>query len=312
MSKFEVVHAELGDGAKFEQFWSCSEIVDPVLPKQPVNEAFNDENIQDAPIQDPVMPNSPREGVVEDTSDSESTESEDNDPDVSRISVDRPTTSTTQVSVSVSTPPGPTVTSTQVTPNTKRLLDELIHTPSVGTSSSPSVTIPVSPSIVSPSRSRRTTRSTSTLRDENDDNTNMVSTICDLKARLISLEHGQLQIESLTASLENALKQLATQGESSYRQETLIIPEDDDVDTEGAQGNKGDDQQGKENVEENVEENVDKETLECLIDLDSVIVDDWDSDAEDVEIEFEQHNEVIKYATHEGVEFDTLFIDEIN
>ncbi|KAI3821491.1 hypothetical protein L1987_09059 [Smallanthus sonchifolius] len=114
----------------------------------------------------------------------------------------------------------------------------------------------------------------------------------------------QLQIESLTASLENALKQLATQGESSCRQETVIIPEDDDDDTEGAQGNKGDGQQGKENV--------DKESLECLIDLDSVIVDDWDSDAKDVEIVFEKDNEVIKYATHEGVEFDTLFINEIN
>ncbi|KAI3805279.1 hypothetical protein L1987_27508 [Smallanthus sonchifolius] len=78
----------------------------------------------------------------------------------------------------------------------------------------------------------------------------------------------------------------------------------------GGEGNKGDDQQVNENVD--VEEIVDKETLECLIDLDSVLIDDWESDAEDVEKEFEQDDEVVNYSTNEGVEFDTSFIDQIN
>ncbi|KAI3815518.1 hypothetical protein L1987_15189 [Smallanthus sonchifolius] len=59
-------------------------------------------------------------------------------------------------------------------------------------------------------------------------------------------------------------------------------------------------------------ESGDEETLECLINLDSVLIDDWESDTEDVEIEFEQDDEVVKYATHEDVEFDTSFIDQIN
>ncbi|KAI3810669.1 hypothetical protein L1987_20291 [Smallanthus sonchifolius] len=254
----QVIKVELGDGAK--------DIVDPVLPEQPVNEAENDNNIQDAPIQDHVMPNSPREGVVEDASVSESTKSDDNDPDVA------PTTTTTQV----------------------------------GTSGSPSVTIPVSASNVSPPISSCTTRSTSNHRKEQDDNAHMVLVLVDLKFRVPSLEN--------------------IAGGSSCRQENVIIPDNDDDDTEGAQGkdeqqiasskpsvslagksnaqgessegNKGDGQQ----VNENVREHVDKETLDCLI-------DDWESDVEDVEIEFEHDDEVVKYATHEGVEFDTSFID---
>ncbi|KAI3762438.1 hypothetical protein L1987_52868 [Smallanthus sonchifolius] len=42
------------------------------------------------------------------------------------------------------------------------------------------------------------------------------------------------------------------------------------------------------------------------------VIDDWESDAEDVEIEFEQDDESIKYASHEGVEFDTSFVNQIN
>ncbi|KAI3786605.1 hypothetical protein L1987_40413 [Smallanthus sonchifolius] len=166
----------------------------------------------------------------------------------------------------------------------------------------------------------------------------MVATICDLKARVLSLEHlvgnilkvndaqqallvtqhsqllvQQLQIESLNATLEKVLKQLAAQGESSRRQETLIIPEYDDDDTEGTHGrdeqpiassmpsvsiagdstthresggdgHKEDFQQKQ--VDENIREKVDKETIECLIDLNSVLIDDWVSDTEDAEIEF--------------------------
>ncbi|KAI3786501.1 hypothetical protein L1987_40236 [Smallanthus sonchifolius] len=41
---------------------------------------------KDAPFVDLVVPNSPRDGQVEDASDSESTESYDDDPDAARIS----------------------------------------------------------------------------------------------------------------------------------------------------------------------------------------------------------------------------------
>ncbi|KAI3815490.1 hypothetical protein L1987_15159 [Smallanthus sonchifolius] len=190
----------------------------------------------------------------------------------------------------MSTPPGPTVLSNQVTPDTQRLLDELINTPPAVTSVSPSVTIPVSVSNVSPPRSSRITRSTSNFRKEQDDNAHMVSTLVDLKYRVLFLENFVGDILKMN------------DGESSCRQ-NVIIPDSDDEDTKGAQGNKGDGQQ----VNENVGEHVDKETLDCRIDL-----DDWESDAEDVEIEFEQYDEVAKYATHEGVEFDTSIIDQIN
>ncbi|KAI3797196.1 hypothetical protein L1987_32450 [Smallanthus sonchifolius] len=177
-------------------------------------------NPKDAPLHDPMIPDSPREGQVVDTSDSESTKSDDNDPDAERICFDRrpqpisflsrrikmvvrrkrkktsgpppesssrgkrienddadynpakdldpevtrakwhkvsrpkfvtkpsrvlvqeginilntifsQVTTTTQVQVTVSSPPCPTSSSTQVTPDTQRLLDELIRTPPVG------------------------------------------------------------------------------------------------------------------------------------------------------------------------------------
>ncbi|KAI3815489.1 hypothetical protein L1987_15158 [Smallanthus sonchifolius] len=61
------------------------ENVTPVVSEKPVNEAENDDNIQDDPIQAHVIPNSPREGVMEDASVSESTDFDDNDPDAARI-----------------------------------------------------------------------------------------------------------------------------------------------------------------------------------------------------------------------------------
>ncbi|KAI3815480.1 hypothetical protein L1987_15149 [Smallanthus sonchifolius] len=333
---------------------------------------------------DPVIPNSPREVVVEDASDSESTESDDNDPDASRIPIDkrpqpasyvskrvkmvarkkrknrtgpppessskgkrlvdedddynpdedldktvskskkqrvsRPkfvtkssrslvqegvnilntifsqaTTTTTHVSISMSTPPGPIITSIQVTPDTQRLLDELIHIPPTVTSSSLSVIIPVSASNVSPPRSSRTTRSTSNFSREKDGNAHMVSNMVYLKSRVLSLEnlvgaHGkdEHQIAPYMPSVSLAGKS-NTKGESS-------------------EGKKGDGQQ----INEKVGEHVHKEILDCLINLDDVLIDDWESDAEDVEIEFKQDDEVVKYATYEGVEFDTSYIDQIN
>ncbi|KAI3825410.1 hypothetical protein L1987_06893 [Smallanthus sonchifolius] len=57
------------------------------------NEPQRDEHIQDANVDDHVIPPSPRDGQVEDASDSESTESDDNNPDAERvgISVDKHT-----------------------------------------------------------------------------------------------------------------------------------------------------------------------------------------------------------------------------
>ncbi|KAI3825044.1 hypothetical protein L1987_06519 [Smallanthus sonchifolius] len=203
----------------------------------------------DGPIQDPVIPNNLREGVVEDASDSESTESENSDPDAARIPVDRrpqPASYASKrvkmVSADVCTPPGPTVVSAQVTLETQRLFDELINTPPISTSGSPFVTIPVSTSNVSPSRSRQNTRSSSSLRVMYLEHvvTNVLKVNDAYQALLVThisqLLLQQLHIDSLTTSLENALKQLAAQGKSSCKQETLIIPKDDDDDTEGAQG----------------------------------------------------------------------------
>ncbi|KAI3797197.1 hypothetical protein L1987_32451 [Smallanthus sonchifolius] len=182
----------------------------------------------------------------------------------------------------------------------------------------------------------------------------MVSTIVDLKARVVTLEHlvgdilkvndaqqalivtqrsqllgQQLQIDSVNASLEKVLKQLAAYGESSCRQETVILAYDDNVDPEGAHG--GDEQpiassmpsvslaedsnvQGESggDGDKGEDKQVDVETIECLIDLDIVEFDDRESEAEDVEIECKQDDEGVKYVTHEGVEFDTLFIDQIS
>ncbi|KAI3725700.1 hypothetical protein L1987_65492 [Smallanthus sonchifolius] len=67
----------------------------------------------------------------------------------------------------------------------------------------------------------------------------------------------------------------------------------------------GDKGKGKQVVSEEIE----GDKIYCLIDLDDVFIDDWDSENEDVEIEFEKDDEGIKYATHEGFEFDVSFIN---
>ncbi|KAI3819595.1 hypothetical protein L1987_13436 [Smallanthus sonchifolius] len=253
----------------------------------------------DAPIQDPVIPDSSREGQTTGPppeSSSKGRSLEDDDANYNPAEDLDPS----------------------VTPDTQRLLDELISTPPVGSSSSLTVTIPVSTSAVFPPQQRRSTRSTSALRDESDNYTHMVSTIVDLKARVVSLEN----------LVGDVIKE-----ESSCRQEAAIVTENEDDDPEGAHG--GDEQpiasstpsmylagdsnaqgesggDGDKGEDKKVNENIESETLECLIDLDCVLIDDWESDAEDVEIESEQDDEVVKYATHEGVEFDTSFIDQIN
>ncbi|KAI3821645.1 hypothetical protein L1987_09214 [Smallanthus sonchifolius] len=228
----------------------------------------------DAPLHDPVIPDSPREGQVVDTSDSKSTESDNDDPDVERV------TTTTQIPVSISTQPCPTSASTQVTPITQRLLDELVRTPPVGSSSSPSMEIRVSYSSVPPPQTRNSTRTTTSLRDESDDYTHMVSTIVELKARVVTLENL---------------------GESSCRQETVIMSEDDNDDPEGAHG--GDEQP--------IASSMPSMSLADESNVQGESGGDGDK-AEDVEIEFEQDDEAVRYATHKGVEFDTSFINQIN
>ncbi|KAI3775963.1 hypothetical protein L1987_45723 [Smallanthus sonchifolius] len=182
------------------------EIVDPVFPEQHVLDDAND-NIQDALFDDLVIPESPREGVVE-----------EDGVDILNKLFSQATTTSTQVGISQSTPTVPIDTSTQVTPGTQILLNELINTPPVDTTSGPSVSIPVSTPHVSPILSQRTTRSASASRAEAEDHASMVHTI------------------SPTASLDKALKQLAAQRESSCRQEMVVIHDDkDDDDSEGAQ-----------------------------------------------------------------------------
>ncbi|KAI3810566.1 hypothetical protein L1987_20185 [Smallanthus sonchifolius] len=241
-------------------------------------------------------------------------------------------TTTTHVPVSVATPLGPASTSTQVTPDTQRLLDELISTPPVGSSSSPTVTILFLLLLCLLHNKDVLVVSLEHL-------VGNVLKVNDAHQALIVTQRSQLlvhqlQIESLNASLEKVLKQLAAQGESSCRQETVIVTdvtwskpvvlevtENEDDDPEGAHG--GDEQpiassmpsvslvgdstvqgesggDGDKGEDKQVNDNIESEILECLIDLDNVLIDDWESDAEGVEIEFEQDDEVVKYATHEG------------
>ncbi|KAI3805570.1 hypothetical protein L1987_28080 [Smallanthus sonchifolius] len=267
------------------------------------------------------------------------------------------TTTTTVVTSCVYAIPRTIPTSShQVTPNTQRLLDSLINTPPVVTTSTTSVTIPIS---------------TSSIPVTTIDYPQMVSTIVDLKARVVTLESlvyditttnsaqqqvienqraqllvQQLQIDSLTTQIYFILKQLAAQGESSCKQDNLRAKNndyEDPSDTQGgseqpvassipsathigeslAQGESGagsgdgDKGKGKKVVGDDVitedgEGNKD-EKLECLIDLDEdIFIDDWVSDDENVEIEFESDDEGMKYATHEGFEFDASFINQVN
>ncbi|KAI3805273.1 hypothetical protein L1987_27496 [Smallanthus sonchifolius] len=130
---------------------------------------------------------------------------------------------------------------------------------------------------------------------------------------------------------------LAAQGESSCRQDFLVANDDDDDPTDtqggsehpigsmmpivtfvggysGAQGESGlgmvvgDKRKGKQVASKEIE----GVKIDCLIDLDDVFIDDRESEDENVEIEFEKDDEGIKYATHEGFEFDALFINQIN
>ncbi|KAI3784157.1 hypothetical protein L1987_43251 [Smallanthus sonchifolius] len=86
--------------------------------------------------------------------------------------------------------------------------------------------------------------------------------------------------------------------------------------TQGESGSgevEGDKGKGKQVESEVVKEiEIESDKLDCLIDLDNVFIDDWESEGENVEIEFEQDDEGVKYATHEGFEFDTSFINNIN
>ncbi|KAI3810786.1 hypothetical protein L1987_20408 [Smallanthus sonchifolius] len=70
---------------------------------------------------------------------------------------------------------------------------------------------------------------------------------------------------------------------------------------------------GKQAVLEVIEDGeIEGDNVDCLIDLDNVFINDWESEDDNVEIEFEKDDEGIKYATQEGLEFDTSFINQIN
>ncbi|KAI3712664.1 hypothetical protein L1987_71226 [Smallanthus sonchifolius] len=67
--------------------------------------------------------------------------------------------------------------------------------------------------------------------------TPLVSTTCPTPS--VTIPISTTHIDSINATLEKVLKQLVAQGESSCRQEIVIMSESENDDPEGAQG--GDD-----------------------------------------------------------------------
>ncbi|KAI3814381.1 hypothetical protein L1987_19134 [Smallanthus sonchifolius] len=132
-------------------------------------------------------------------------------------------------------------------------------------------------------------------------------------------EQQGLHVQSMLLEMK-ILKKLAAEGEGSCREDTLrVLNDDDDEDPNEIQSGRGvgfrrcgrsERQRKASNVLEGIETQGDK--IDCLIDLDDVFIDDWESEYENVEIEFEQDDESVKYATHEAFEFDTLYINQIN
>ncbi|KAI3827561.1 hypothetical protein L1987_01638 [Smallanthus sonchifolius] len=94
------------------------------------------------------------------------------------------------------------------------------------------------------------------------------------------------------------------------------IPSDTLVGDSEAQGESGsgevvvDKGKGKQVAFEEIEAyKTEGDKIDYLIDLDDVFRDDWESEDENIDIEFEKDDEGIKYATHEGFEFDASFIN---
>ncbi|KAI3776006.1 hypothetical protein L1987_45766 [Smallanthus sonchifolius] len=162
--------------------------------------------------------------------------------------------------------------------------------------------------------------SESTESDDDDPDAARISTTLNQRNKYASISSKRVK-----------MKKLAAQGESSCRQDTLHVLNNDDEDPNKTQGG-GEDQidssmpctsragdsttqgesssgdvdgvkeKGKQ-VESDVVKDIETESdkLDCLIDLDNVFIDDWESDDENVEIKFEQDDEVVTYAMHEGL-----------
>ncbi|KAI3784164.1 hypothetical protein L1987_43258 [Smallanthus sonchifolius] len=215
--------------------------------------------MKNAPFVDHVVPGSPTNGNVGDTSDSESTESDDDDdPDAARISIAH-----NQRNQSVSIP------SKRVKTVARRGMKKMkVNVP---VSTSPLVTTAIPPSTsIPPTKTKRSTRLTTTLRDESDDYTHLVSTIVDLKARVI-------QIDSLNAMTDRILKKLAARGFSSCRQDTQRgLNDDDDEDPNETQGG------GERQI---------ASLMSSASQAGDSTKNDWESEDENVEIEFEQDDE---------------------
>ncbi|KAI3814149.1 hypothetical protein L1987_18896 [Smallanthus sonchifolius] len=114
-----------------------------------------------------------------------------------------------------------------------------------------------------------------------------------LRRKELNFLPSKIQINSLTSVTDQILKKLAAQGESSCRQVTLNVLNDDDKDLnetygEGGVGirRRGRKQRKRKKVESDVIKEMEGDKLDCLIDLDNVFIEDWESEDENVEIEF--------------------------
>ncbi|KAI3776831.1 hypothetical protein L1987_46621 [Smallanthus sonchifolius] len=239
---------------------------------------------------DPIVPDAPVDGNVEDASDSGSTEFDDSDPDAEskKTNTARPKFVTKPSSVMIH--------------EGMNLINALFSTATTTTVPLPSVSTP--PTTISTSSSQVTPKT----------------------QRLIDTQRSQLliqqiQIDSLSATLDQVLKNLATQGESSCRQD-ILRAHNDDEDPNGTQGESehqiastmpsathegdsgaqgesgsgevvGDKGKGKQVTGEEIE----GDKIDCSINLGNVFIEEWESEDEDVEIEFEKDDERSKYST---------------
>ncbi|KAI3784327.1 hypothetical protein L1987_43425 [Smallanthus sonchifolius] len=143
-------------------------------------------------------------------------------------------TTTTTIPMSFVSTPTTSIppSSTQVTPETARLLDSLINTPLVVTTTTttfipiPTASIPVTLTVAPasttiPPNSYALSSSNYRLRDDSDDYTHMVSTIVDLKARVVALES---LFADITATNEAQQLLINTQRAQLLTQQIRLIP----------------------------------------------------------------------------------------
>ncbi|KAI3824923.1 hypothetical protein L1987_06396 [Smallanthus sonchifolius] len=158
------------------------------------------------------------------------------------------------------------------TQDTQRLPDDLISTPPVGYSNSPAMTILVSTSVIP------------------------IHQLHNKDARVVSLKN----LVGDVVKVNDAHQAIIITHRSQLLVKQLQIESYD-----GPEGAHGGDEQP-------IASSMPSVSLAGDYTVQGESEDDWESDAEDVEIEFEQDDEAVKYATHECVEFDTSFIDQIN